>query len=47
MILRKFDESNEARASEETENETVKREDKRKKSRLRRRGPYRKAHANW
>jgi hypothetical protein len=33
--------------SEETEDATLKLEDKRKKARLRRRGPYRKAHADW
>jgi hypothetical protein len=33
--------------SEETEDATLKRGDKRKKARLRRRGPYRKAHADW
>jgi hypothetical protein len=33
--------------SEETEDATLKEEEKRKKARLRRRGPYRKAHANW
>jgi hypothetical protein len=34
-------------ASEEEEDATLKEEEKRKKARLRRRGPYRKAHADW
>jgi hypothetical protein len=33
--------------SEEKEDVTLKEEEKRKKARLRRRGPYRKAHADW
>jgi hypothetical protein len=33
--------------SEEAEDAAVKEEEKRKKARLRRRGPYRKAHADW
>jgi hypothetical protein len=37
----------ESEASEETEDATLKRGDKRKKARLRRRGPYRKAHTDW
>jgi hypothetical protein len=37
----------ESEGSEETEDATLKREHKRKKARLRRRGPYRKAHADW
>lgn len=32
---------------EKDEDETLKKEEKRRKARLRRRGPYRKAHANW
>jgi hypothetical protein len=34
-------------SSQETENTTLKEEEKRKKARKRKRGPYRKAHANW
>jgi hypothetical protein len=33
--------------SEETEDATLKEEEKKRKARLRRRGPYRKAHINW
>jgi hypothetical protein len=33
--------------SEEAEDTTLKKEEKKKKARLRRRGPYRKAHADW
>jgi hypothetical protein len=33
--------------SDETEDTTFEKEEKRKKARLRRRGPYRKTHANW
>jgi len=40
-------ESAEMNTSEETEDVTLKEEEKRKKARLRRRGPYRKAHADW
>lgn len=36
-----------ASAPEEIESETVKKEEKRKKARLRTRGPYRKAHTDW
>jgi hypothetical protein len=41
------DETVKASAPEEIENGAVKKEKKRKKARLRRRGPYRKAHADW
>ena len=41
------DEPNEITATEEKEDEARKEEEKKKKSRLRKRGPYRKAHANW
>jgi hypothetical protein len=34
-------------SSQETEDATLKEEEKRKKARKRKRGPYRKAHANW
>jgi len=40
-------ESDEIETSEETEDATLKEEEKGKKARLRRRGPYRKAHADW
>jgi hypothetical protein len=40
-------ESVETKTSEETEDATLKEEEKVKKARLRRRGPYRKAHADW
>ena len=33
--------------SEEVQDETLEKEEERKKARLRKRGPYRKAHANW
>jgi hypothetical protein len=44
--LKNHDEPNET-ISEEKEDEARKEEEKKKKSRLRKRGPYRKAHANW
>jgi len=34
-------------SSQETEDATLKEEEKKKKARKRKRGPYRKAHANW
>ena len=37
----------ETKASEEIEDSSLKEEEKRKKARLRTRGPYRKAHAHW
>jgi len=37
----------ETNSSQEAEDVTLKEEEKRKKARKRRRGPYRKAHANW
>jgi hypothetical protein len=40
-------ESVDTSTSEEVEDTTLKKEEKRKKARLRRRGPYRKAHASW
>ncbi len=33
--------------SEEVQNVSLDKEEERKKARLRKRGPYRKAHANW
>ncbi len=33
--------------SEEVQDESLKREANKRKARLRKRGPYRKAHANW
>jgi len=33
--------------SQEVQDETLDKEEERKKARLRKRGPYRKAHANW
>jgi hypothetical protein len=33
--------------SEETQDEALKKEEEKKKSKHRKRGPYRKAHANW
>jgi len=39
--------SGEIKTLEATEDATLKKEEKTKKARLRRRGPYRKAHANW
>jgi hypothetical protein len=36
--------SNEA---EEAQNEALEKEEEKRKARLRKRGPYRKAHANW
>jgi hypothetical protein len=41
------DEAGNADSAEEVESEALKREEKRKKARLRKRGPYRKAHADW
>jgi hypothetical protein len=46
-ILAGCGKSGETKVSDETEDTTYKKEEKRKKARLRRRGPYRKAHANW
>jgi hypothetical protein len=43
----KLGEEQKLAGSEETEDATLKSKDKRKKARLRRRGPYRKAHADW
>jgi hypothetical protein len=34
-------------APEEVQDETLEKEEERKKARLRKRGPYRKAHADW
>jgi hypothetical protein len=45
--LTNHDEPNEITVPEEKEDEARKEKEKKKKSRLRRRGPYRKAHANW
>jgi len=45
--LAESEESVEMNTSEETEDVSLKEEEKRKKARLRRRGPYRKAHADW
>jgi len=33
--------------SEEAQEEVLEKKEKKKKARLRKRGPYRKAHANW
>ncbi len=33
--------------AEEVQDETLEKEEEKKKARLRKRGPYRKAHANW
>jgi hypothetical protein len=33
--------------AEEVQDEALEREEEKKKARLRKRGPYRKAHANW
>ena len=33
--------------AEEVQDEALEKEEEKKKSRLRKRGPYRKAHANW
>ncbi|HVP92211.1 MAG TPA: hypothetical protein VMS94_00560 [Acidobacteriota bacterium] len=41
------DEPNETTVTEEKEDETRKKKEEKKKSRLRKRGPYRKAHTNW
>ena len=41
------DEAANVGSAEETERETLEREEKRKKARLRKRGPYRKAHSDW
>ena len=40
-------EARETKASEETQDATLKEEERKKKARLRRRGPYRKAHVDW
>jgi len=39
--------STEPNTAEETEAKALKKQQKRGKARLRRRGPYRKSHANW
>jgi hypothetical protein len=41
------DEAGSVGRAEKVESETLKREEKKKKARLRKRGPYRKAHADW
>ena len=41
------DASSEEQKEEEEEDEALEKEEKRKKARLRTRGPYRKAHADW
>ena len=41
------DETDNTGVAEKVESETLKREEKKRKARLRRRGPYRKAHADW
>jgi hypothetical protein len=41
------DEPNETIVPEEKEAEVRQEEEKKKKSRLKKRGPYRKAHTNW
>jgi hypothetical protein len=45
--LANHDEPSEITVPEEKEDKAKKEKEKKKKSRLRRRGPYRKAHANW
>jgi hypothetical protein len=45
--LEEPEESVKTNASEETEDANLKEQEKRRKARLRRRGPYRKAHADW
>jgi len=45
--LAKPNETSNAGGAEKIESESLKREEKRKKARLRRRGPYRKAHSDW
>jgi hypothetical protein len=45
--LAKPNETSNAGEAEKIESDSLKREEKRKKARLRRRGPYRKAHSDW
>jgi hypothetical protein len=45
--LAKPNEKSKAGEAEKIENESLKREEKRRKARLRKRGPYRKAHSDW
>jgi hypothetical protein len=45
--LAESEESEKKNPYEDAEDEAVKKEEVRKKARLRRLGPYRKAHANW
>jgi hypothetical protein len=40
-------ENNDERAVNEAEDEALEKEEEKKKARHRKRGPYRKAHANW
>jgi len=39
--------SSEEKMTEQVEDENLKKKDKKKKARLRTRGPYRKAHVDW
>ncbi len=45
--MAKPNERNDVGGAEKIENVTLEREEKRRKARLRRRGPYRKAHSDW
>jgi hypothetical protein len=45
--LKNHDEPNETTVPEGKEDEARKKKEEKKKSRQRKRGPYRKAHANW
>jgi hypothetical protein len=45
--LPKPNEPSKAGTAEEAEDEALKEEEERKKARKRKRGPYRKSHANW
>ena len=45
--MEKTEKSSDTDAAQKAEDTSLKKEEKRKKARLRGRGPYRKAHAEW
>ncbi len=45
--MKEREESTDTGQVDEVEDSSLKKEEKKRKARLRRRGPYRKAHANW
>ena len=46
-ILAESEDTKEVNKSEEVQDEALEREEEKKKARHRKRGPYRKAHADW